>query len=39
MINFQKKGRASISVDVEIKDIENTVTCVGKFNWFVQSIK
>ncbi len=36
---FSKKGRASISVDVEIKDIENTVTCVGKFNWFIQSIK
>jgi len=36
---FSKKGRALISVDVEIKDIENTVTCVGKFNWFVQSIK
>lgn len=36
---ISKKGRASISVDVEIKDIENTVTCVGKFNWFVQIIK
>ena len=35
---FSKKGRASISVDVSIKDSEGTVTCVGMFNWFVQSI-
>jgi|LGOV01.1.fsa_nt_gb acyl-coenzyme A thioesterase PaaI-like protein len=33
---FAKKGRASISVNVEIKDIENTVTCVAVYNWFVQ---
>ena len=36
---FYKKGRASISVDVEIKDIENTVTCIATFNWFVQKIE
>ena len=33
---FSKKGRASISVDVEIRDIENTVTCIATYNWFVQ---
>ena len=33
---FSKKGRASISVDVAIKDIENTVTCITTCNWFVQ---
>ena len=33
-----KKGRASIAVDVTIVDSEETVTCVGTFNWFVQSI-
>ena len=36
---FAKKGRASISVDVDIKDIENTVTCVATYNWFVQKIE
>lgn len=35
---FSKKGRASISVDVKIKDIENTVTCITTCNWFVQKI-
>jgi len=35
---FAKKGRASIAVDVTIVDSEGTVTCVGRFNWFVQSI-
>ena len=36
---FKKKGRSSISVNVEIKDSENVVTCVCIFKWFVQSIK
>ena len=35
---FGKKGRASISVDVEIKDLEGIVTSTGIFIWFVQSI-
>ncbi|MBN4082192.1 YiiD C-terminal domain-containing protein [Mariprofundus ferrooxydans] len=33
-----KKGRASISVNVEVKDNEGTTTCTGVFNWFVQYI-
>ena len=37
-IQFAKKGRASLSVDVEIKDIEGTVTSVASYNWFVQKI-
>ena len=36
---FNKKGRASLSVNVDIKDIENTVTCVASYNWFIQKIK
>ena len=36
---FYKKGRASITVDVEIKDIENTITCIASYNWFVQKIE
>jgi len=35
---FTKKGRASISVDVEIKDIKNSVTCIAAYNWFLQKI-
>lgn len=36
---FSKKGRASVTVDVEIKDIENTVTCIATYNWFVTKIE
>jgi acyl-coenzyme A thioesterase PaaI-like protein len=36
---FKKKGRSSISVNVEIKNCENVVTCVSIFKWFVQSIE
>jgi len=36
---FKKKGRSSISINVEIKDSENVVTCVSIFKWFVQSIE
>jgi len=36
---FSKKGRATICVDVVIKDIENTVTCVASYNWFVQKLE
>ena len=35
---FYKKGRATISVDVEVRDINDTITCSGTFNWFLQSI-
>lgn len=35
---FYKKGRAAISVNVEIKDTDGTVTCVTTCNWFVQKI-
>ncbi len=35
---FANKGRATISVDVEIKDMQGTVTCTGTFGWFIQRI-
>ena len=35
---FQKKGRATIQVDVEIKDINNILTSQATFNWFIQKI-
>ena len=36
---ISKKGRALISVKVQVKDIEGTVTCTGTFKWFVQQIE
>ena len=33
-----KKGRASISVNVEIKDTNEIVTSLGRFDWFVQKL-
>lgn len=35
---FAQKGRASISVNVDIKDIDGTLTASGEFNWFVASV-
>lgn len=35
---FLNKGRASIAVDVDIKDSEGTITCTTSYNWFVQKI-
>ena len=35
---FEKKGRASILVNVEIKDQEGVITSVGEFNWFIQGL-
>lgn len=35
---FLNKGRASITVDVDIKDTEGTITCTTSYNWFVQKI-
>lgn len=35
---FARKGRASITVDVVVKDAEEAVTCSGSFNWFVQGV-
>lgn len=32
------KGRASIHVDVEIKDTNAVLTCSGRFEWFVQKM-
>ena len=36
---FLKKGRASITVDVDIKNIEDTLTCVASYNWFIEKIE
>jgi acyl-coenzyme A thioesterase PaaI-like protein len=36
--SFVKKGRAIISVNVEIRDSDEVVTMVGEFVWFVQMV-
>ena len=33
-----RKGRGSIEINVEIRDANDRVTCVGMFKWFIQSI-
>ena len=35
---LENKGRGSISVSVEIKDENGTITMVGTFDWFVQKL-
>ena len=37
-LQFTNKGRASICIEVEIRDIENTLTSTASYNWFVQKI-
>jgi len=36
---LEKKGRAIISIDVELKDSDDSVTMIGTFIWFAQKIK
>lgn len=33
---FEKKGRALITIDVEVKDVDGVVTSKGNFVWYVQ---
>jgi len=35
---FNKKGRGSIEVKVELKDEEDELCAIGRFVWFVQSV-
>ena len=36
---FAKKGRGSIEVSVQVKDINDTLTAQARFTWFVQTIE
>jgi len=36
---FERKGRASIVVDVEVLDVENVLIMQGEFSWFVQKLE
>ena len=33
---FLKKGHASITIGVELRDSDDIVTMVGEFTWFIQ---
>jgi len=35
---FDKKGRGSLQIDVEVKDINGVLTCQAIFTWFVQTL-
>ena len=35
---FIKKGRASITVEVKVMDVDGVVTMQGEFGWFIQKI-
>ena len=35
---FSKKGHASMVVNVDIKDIDGTLTASSEFSWFIQKI-
>jgi len=37
-LQFEKKGRASIQVEVKIKDINDVIICQAVFTWFVQRL-
>jgi len=36
---FLKKGRASITVQVKVVDVDEVVTMVGEFTWFIQKLE
>ena len=38
LAQFERKGRATITVNVDVVDAKEVVTCSGFFNWFVQSL-
>lgn len=35
---LQRKGRASICVEVEVRDADGAVTCGGSYDWYVQTL-
>ncbi len=36
-IQFAKKGRALLQIKVEIRDIEDVLTCEARYTWYVQA--
>ena len=38
LVQFERKGRASLSVTVEVRDENEVITMIGTFDWFIQSL-
>lgn len=36
---FKAKGRGSVPVEVEIKDSDGNITCIGTFFWYIQRLE
>ncbi|MCH9741133.1 MAG: DUF4442 domain-containing protein [Epsilonproteobacteria bacterium] len=36
---FLKRGRATITVTIEVRDSDDVITMVGEFGWFVQRVE
>ena len=39
LIQLERKGRAGISITVELRDENKVITMVGIFDWFIHKIK
>ena len=37
-LQYEKKSRASIDVEVQIRDINDEITSIGTFTWFVSKL-
>ena len=37
-LQFDKKGRGSLQIDVEVKDINDVLTSQATFTWFIQTL-
>lgn len=35
---FAKKGRGSLEIQVEVKDVDGVLTAISSFTWFIQKI-
>jgi len=39
LMQLERKGRAGISIKVELRDANEVITMVGTFDWFIHKIK
>ena len=37
-VQFEKKGRGALQINVDVKDINSVLTCQSTFTWFVQAL-
>jgi acyl-coenzyme A thioesterase PaaI-like protein len=36
---FERKGRGSVCVEVEVRDIDENITCQGTYEWYAQKLE